>query len=403
MPILPVSLHLLATLLLGQALVRLVLSPPSQRQSCLKRGGYGSILFLPLLAGLLSLPSSVAAGFSQASLVLLFTALLKAWLIVTLASRQELERFAKFVLIVAAAVVAFAYFQVIGDLAGLPANLTYLLPHYSSQSTFILPRPQSVSLEPLYFAHYLFLPLGILVYDILRKRRGIWRFGLLAASLGMIILTASRGALLGLVMIGLIGGYSIIFTRIKRRKLLLALTLLAVSVLVAGVITLFGYYQKSPVREVVGVPRTAGALIRHLVDFNDRSANTRYELWPRAIELIEQRPVTGVGFFASRVALHPGLSPAAATTAQPLNNDYLSYLAEVGWLGLVVTLPLIVMLLWRFSQVVASGLRHQATPYVLALVGMAVQACTFQSILLLRTWVVVGLIIAWCIPRREHA
>lgn len=400
-PGIPVSLHLIATLLLSQYLSRFILEPKI-RSRLLRRGGIASIIFLPTVAGLMSIPNSVSPELSKQSLALLLAAMFKGWLIATLADKHHLSLLAKAILGSSIVIVALGYLQVIGDLIGLPLSWTQLLPRYSSQSTFILPRPQVTALEPLYLAHYLFIPLCLVIHGFITGQRQVWRYLLLVGILGLMVMTLSRGALVGLVAVALISAFSVVYAKTSHRRVLVASLVTTLIILIVCFFVGLAYFQKHPVKEVMGVPRSATSILLHLADFNDRSANTRYELWPQAIKMFRATPILGVGFYASRVELHPELTPKSAASAQPFNNSFLSYVTEVGVAGMIIIMPLILFLFVLLLRATARGLVPPTAPYLLALSGMAIQANTFESILLLRLWVVIGGILALNFIQAHH-
>jgi O-antigen ligase len=161
-------------------------------------------------------------------------------------------------------------------------------------------------------------------------------------------------------------------------------------------VALAGYviqqYQSHPVKETIGVQRTLAQELEHYINLGDRSANTRYELWPLGVQAWQTHPVWGVGLYNSRIYVHGAdyASGVPLAKLQPLNNDYLGWLSETGLVGVAAMLPLTV--LWVLAVILAVRRPGRVTlPFVLAGVGMAVQASTFGSLLLLRTWVVAGL------------
>jgi O-antigen ligase len=316
--------------------------------------------------------------------------LLRAWLLALWLDKADLVLLAKAVIISGLGVALLGWLQAAADLAGWPASITGLLPRYSHTATYIIPRPQSVALEPLYLAHYLLIPLGLLVaYWLSRRRRLAAAAGLTITSL--IVATGSRGGLLGLMALTSLAIIASLWRRPQARKagMIIALTG-GVAALALGLV-IWRQYQSRPVAKDVKVERTWRSALAHYVDFNDRSANTRYELWPAAVAQWRQHPWTGVGLYNSRLALHPAAVAAGVPVEQlqPFNNDYLAWLAETGLAGMAAALGLGAVLvlaarqLWRQWSMWGSG-------WSLALAGMAVQALTFHSLLLLRTWVVVG-------------
>ncbi len=79
-----------------------------------------------------------------------------------------------------------------------------------------------------------------------------------------------------------------------------------------------------------------------------------------------------------------------------VNNDYLACLSEIGLVGVwpwpSPSSGWSCESLW--AGVIRARLDHPSAPYALALAGMALQANSFHSLLLLGTWVVIGLLIA---------
>jgi hypothetical protein len=97
------------------------------------------------------------------------------------------------------------------------------------------------------------------------------------------------------------------------------------------------------------------------------------------------------------VLLHNGsatMSPGDANTLQPINNDFLTYVSEAGLVGVALAVPLVWLIVRALRATVRARLDHPAAPYAFALVGMALEGSVFQSLLLLRTWVVIGLLLA---------
>jgi O-antigen ligase/polysaccharide polymerase Wzy-like membrane protein len=152
-------------------------------------------------------------------------------------------------------------------------------------------------------------------------------------------------------------------------------------------------------------PGVVGSFTGHAMDVNDDSAQTRYELWPQTVDIFKDHWLTGVGTNNARLLLHDGsstASPAEANALQPVNNDYLTFLSELGLVGVLLALPLLWLILRALWGVVRTRLDHPSSPYAFALVGMAVEANFFQSFSLLRTWVVVGLLLAGVRLLREQ-
>ncbi|WP_213011140.1 O-antigen ligase family protein [Paractinoplanes toevensis] len=397
-----------------------------------KKGGAWPSTGIALAFGLLAVAVGVAAltAFNfkvavLASLIFCF-ALGRGWLLAQYIRERELKMFENVVLWVLVVVLALGYFQFIGDAYGLSQSWTQLLPQYnSSTGAYPFPRVQSFSLEPLYLGHWMFLPLGILLTRYWRTRKAsIFEQVLLVLALALFLLTLSRGAIAGLGLAVLV---LIAVGRAWRPLLFLVRTGVLTLLVVAGMLLLASAQHNArlaetapsatapdasspssapstPVGEPVK-PGVVGSFTGHAMDVNDPSAQTRYELWPATVDIIKEHLFTGVGFNNARLLLHDGTStssPAEANALQPVNNDYLTFLSELGLVGVLLALPLLWLILRALWGVVRTRLDHPSSPYAFALVGMAVEANFFQSFSLLRTWVVIGLLIAGARLVREQ-
>ena len=359
---------------------------------------FGLSIMAILLAVVLSLSHAISSSYAISGIMILVFLLVRSWLIGSATDKRGLALFESVLLAISLLVVGFGYFQFIADLLGFPQAVTHLLPRYSSQSTFIIPRVQSTALEPLYLANFLFIPLGILIARFIKVGHinKWWEIAFFVATLFLFISTVSRGAILGLIVAFIIMAFGLLHRFSIVKKLALpAVGVVTIAVLIMAAIA-FQYTQQNAVKETVGIPRSAQQAITHLIDFNDRSANTRYELWPKAIDAVKTSPLTGVGFYSSRIFIHQEQYRAETPVAelQPLNNDYLGWLADTGLIGVILSLPLIVLVVQKSWQIIRGRCQSLATPYLFALTGMAVQAATFHSMLLLRLWVVLGVFFA---------
>ncbi|WP_433385299.1 O-antigen ligase family protein [Actinoplanes sp. CA-142083] len=401
-----------------------------------KKGGAWPDTGLAVAFGLLAVAVGVAAltAFNfgvavMASLIFCF-ALGRGWLLAQYIRDRELRLFENVVLWVAVAAVVLGYFQFVGDVFGLSQSWTQLLPGYNSTTgAYPFPRPQAFALEPLYLGHWLFLPLGILLTRYWRTRKAsAFEQILLVLALGLFLLTLSRGAFLGLAPAVLA---LVIAGRAWRPVLYLVRNGVLALLVVGGMLLLASSAHDTGTPETAGTtaapeasspeasspaataspesapekPGVVGSFTGHALDVNDDSAQTRYELWPKTVRIFLDHPLTGVGFNNARLLLHDGsasASPAEANALQPVNNDYLTFVSELGLVGVLLALPLLWLILRAMWGTWRARLDHPSSPYAFALVGMAFEANAFQSLSLLRTWVVIGLLIAGLRLMRER-
>ncbi|MFI5492943.1 O-antigen ligase family protein [Actinoplanes sp. NPDC051859] len=388
-----------------------------------KRGGtwpnaglFAAFALPGVAAGIATLTAYNFTVAVMSSLVFCF-ALARGWMVAQYIREHELKLFENIILWLLVLMVVFGYAQFLGDVFGVSQRWTQLLPQYNSTTgAFPFPRVQSFALEPLYLGHWMFLPLGILLTRYWRTRKAsAFEQILLVSTLGIFLLTLSRGAILGLLVTLPV---LIIAGRSWRPVLYLARSGALALVIVAGMLFLTHTVQEARAPEAASPPPSSpsapaassgpteapppkpdvvGKFTGHAIDLNDGSAQTRYELWPDTLRMFIDHPLTGIGPNNTRLLLHDGsatASPSEANKLQPVNNDYLAYLSELGLVGVLLALPLLWLVLRAMWGVARARLDHPASPYAFAVVGMAVEANNFQSFALLRTWVVVGLLLA---------
>ena len=118
-------------------------------------------------------------------------------------SKESLTKTIKVLFYSSFVVALFGFFQFGGDVLGFPMSLTLLKEGYDS-SIFGFPRIQSFSMEPLYLANFLLIPLGIGIALIINKVQDIKRTPLIiliSLLLIIFVLTVSRGGYLGLAVL----------------------------------------------------------------------------------------------------------------------------------------------------------------------------------------------------------
>jgi O-antigen ligase len=248
------------------------------------------------------------------------------------------------------------------------------------------------------------IPLWLLTFDFWKNKstRSNRRLQILfIATAALFILTVARSATIGLIISGLVflwgldqlnkhRDYLKFIAKAWGSALLLALVL----VLVSGVVAIF--IPKNAIHNDSGLS-SLKLFGGHAVDVNDGSARTRYDLWPKSIGLIEKHPLEGAGANNSRIELNieKWRQGAAPNRLQPFNNDLIALAVDLGLLALVFFGPLFAFLLRAFYQLFKKGWNSIAAPFALILVGMLIQGNFFQSLLLTRLWVVIGLLLAF--------
>ena len=366
----------------------------------------GLVLALPVVAYAQSYFYAIDRQYTLGATKFLLAVVLRAFCFFVLVSeRPQLWRLIKRVVyIVTAAAVGFAFFQFFFDIFGASQRVTDLRSCCTSNhSTYIFPRVHSTSIEPLYFANFLLIPIWLLIVDMLHseKLRRSWRhLLLLGASSTIALLIVSRGAILALLAGGFILFWSL--RQAKQRKFWLFLLKLwgAVVIFTILLVALAGVASKiSPKVAINGANAGVGGNVKifssHAVNIIDDSAQTRYKLWPKALTYFKEKPLQCVGAYNSRIRLninkyHRGYGP---TYLQPFNNDFIGLVVDLGLIGLVAFAPLVGLILLAIYRLYKGGWRGEAAAMGLIMVGMLIQSNFFHAILLTRLWVVVGLLL----------
>jgi hypothetical protein len=400
----PFSLGLISAVLLLIAVVgRLTIVIAQNRFESLKRHLLiGLLLLLPVAGYQLSAIWAIDRHFAEGATVILAAVAFRAYAFYLLLSEVpaywRLVR--KTLYALTAAVVAFGFFQFFLDVWGASPHVTDLRRCCTSNSTYIFPRVHSTALEPLYFDHFLMIPLWLMSFDFLRNRRlrRDKRFLVLfVATATLFILTIARSATIGLIIAGVIFYFGArgladfrTFLRFIAKLWGTAVVAAVLLVLMSGVATIF-INKQAQYKSKFGVELFGG----HFVDVNDKSAQTRYKLWPKAIGYFEEQPLHGVGPDNSRIRLNlkDYKKHVRLEKLQPFNNDLIGLVVDLGLLALIAFGPLLALLVYALIKLFKSAWAATIAPLALSLIGMLVQGNFFQSILLTRTWVVIGIVL----------
>lgn len=297
-----------------------------------------------------------------------------------------------FVLLISSISVSlFAFYQFAGDLGGLPTDVTGLKAMYSGQ-VFGFPRVQAASIEPLYFANYLLLPLAILSAVGLFINVNILTLIVLDTA---ILLTLSRG---GVIVAAITLVFLISLTLYRRRFkdaaklsigviISLALTLTTLTYLVPALRHVPTDSQKPSAVSVYTDQVTNLEVGNGMVD----RARTR----KLAIEAFQAHPLLGVGpgnFGAYAVSVHSDYS-----TNQIVNNEPLELLAETGVIGFGVFMAFVVLLareailaLRQKRPVLGNAILLGALVYLAA---TAIQYWSFSTLYIIQVWFAIGLVL----------
>jgi len=255
------------------------------------------------------------------------------------------------------------------------------------------------------------IPLWLLSFDFWKNkktRNNKWLVALFLGTATLFILTIARSATISLIVAAAVFYFGARrkpnfrhFFRFMLKSWAAALLISLCLVTVSGIASIF--ITKSSIYGSDSGFGSVGLFGRHAVSIDDGSAKTRYDLWPKSIGFIKEKPLQGVGAYNSRIRLQmdnykKGASPASL---QPFNNDLIGLLVDLGLLGVVTFGPLLAAVILVMVRLYKKGWSDTQAPYALALLGMLLQSNFFHSILLTRLWVVIGLVLVFYSPRKS--
>lgn len=306
-------------------------------------------------------------------------------------SREKLEKIIQIIFLSAGVVGIFAIWQFLGDLAGLPIALTGLKEGYT-KLVFAFPRVQAFSNEPLYLAAFLFLPIGLLtsyMIDRINLLKKIQMIGLLVILILVFILTVARGAYIGAAVMIL---YFIIF-RFKRIITPANLiTGLLIILIVAG-----GFYYFISKAEPQALDQFISRVKLEDISTSESGAG-RLQTYQKAIDYWQESPIIGIGVgnYAMHSKNYP--SPDDITDWDIVNNEYLEILCEMGILGMISFIIILIILFWRekvaYYATHDKFLRATLLGLTAAFLGILVQYNFFSTLYIVHIWVLVGIIVA---------
>lgn len=298
------------------------------------------------------------------------------------------------------AVLAFGFYQYLGDIFGLSTSWTGLRADYT-KVVFGFPRIQSVGLEPLYYANFLMIPFFVFAADFLNKNKE--RPVLLIAIITQISLTVSRGAFAGALIGIMVLAIFALRNKAKTFQLFSLGLFIIAGVLLALLMTNIEIKSIDNNGKESGEKKTE-AIVSQATNFDTQDDRDRNR--DLAWSAFKQKPVFGWG---------PGGFDTYARANAPIyegtpgrlivNNEPLELLAEGGLVGFTALLITLLWVVWNAVRLL--WMRRLADEYyvwglgLLAyLFALAVQYQTFSTLYIVHIWVAIGLLIGVVKPGR---
>lgn len=348
-------------------------------------------LCLFFVALLLSMTQAIALSRSVEVLIfMLFAVALSIMTVNMISSIDNLRKTVLVILASAAFVGIFGLFQFAGDIIGLPQSLTLLKVGYTS-AVFGFPRIHAFSMEPLFFANYLLIPLSLVMAYFFGKVDVIKRWmlvGILTILLVNFVLTLSRGGYLGLIVTSLI--FILLYSRQVFTWRNLAI-LAVIFVVFLGVVFALSKGESNAVSRFVNQATGQDAKI------GSESVQGRLMSYASAIKIYKDHSVLGIGLgnYGPEVSGYPSKTPAGGWPV--VNNEYFEILAESGTVGGITFGLLLLVVIIRSLM----ALKHAKDPFLkatmfglfAAFMGILTQYNFFSTLYIIHIWILIGLLI----------
>jgi len=305
-------------------------------------------------------------------------------------SKKRLKNVIYSLLLSAGIFSMFGIFQFFGDMLGIPNSITGLSSRYVKE-VLGFPRIQSTFIEPLYFANYLLIPFFITLFFIIKKtdpRRRFLFLAYLIFILGVILLTVSKGAILGL-------SFGILFLILFQIKSVFSKQNLPYlfGILIFLTVIFWGAYSSLKSTQDFEKYYTKAYDI-----ITGASIRERAEAYSVALEAYQKSPIIGIGVgnFGPYFSGYPNTAPDFGWPIA--NNQYLEILSEVGIIGLFLFLIFIISIFYysikAYKNTHDSFLKASLLGLNFALLAIIIQYLTFSTLYIMHIWFLIGIILA---------
>lgn len=344
-----------------------------------------------IIALLLSLLQAGDLGRSiQVFVFILFTIALSVMSVNMIPGIDNLKKIILVLLFSSFIVGIFGLFQFGGDIIGLPNSITLLKIGYGKE-TFGFPRIQAFSMEPLFFANYLLIPISLALayfFDKVNIIKRWWLIVLLGILLLNFILTLSRGGYLGLITV------VILFLFFYARKIFSWRNIIIIAVC-------FFVFLGAMFALSKGRGDSLGKFINQAT-VKDRfkgseSVQGRLMAYEGALQIFSKHRLTGIGIgnYGPYVAKFPEQTPKTGWAV--VNNEYIEVLTETGIIGLSTFVILILVLLLKsvlaFKKAKDPFLKATLFGLFAAFCGILIQYNFFSTLYIIHIWVLIGLLV----------
>lgn len=382
-------------LIAGLIIVSYMLRPLFNKNIKINNNNFiiGWFLSLLILVGFMSAITSY--DLKRSLTVLVFTIFVSAASYVfvkSIGDKDQIKKIINALFQITIFICLFALYQFLADIVGISSQFTILKDIYTKE-IMGFPRIHAFSMEPLYFANFIFMPLGLaLSYyffhdeSIISNKKSILLIFLIILC---IILGISRGAYVAL------GCMILFFILVAFRKVLtfknIFYTLFTSIFLISSVIIFLNFSN----------PEALQNFINHaqIQDFETgESVQKRLFDYQKAIDYWQEKPIIGIGpgNYGPRYLDYPNHEDV--TDWEIVNNQYIEVLTEWGIIGLILYILIILTIFIRsfFAYKITKDkfLKASLIGSSGAMLAIFVQYNFFSTIYIMHIWVFIGLIIA---------
>jgi O-antigen ligase len=350
---------------------------------------------IPLGLFIVALLLSITQAINETRLVtvlifILFTVALSVLTVNMVSTIDNLKKTILVLLISSTTVGIFGLFQFAGDIIGLPQSITLLKTGYTS-AVFGFPRIQSFSMEPLFFANYLLIPLSVVMAYFFAKVDFVKRWaliGMLILLLLNFVLTLSRGGYLGLIVT------SLLFILFYFKQVF---TWRNLAILVVIFIVFIGASFAISKGKPNAVSRFVNQATGQDAKIGSESIQGRLLSYDAAIKIYNDHSVLGIGLanYGPAISGYPKTPPIGGWPV--VNNEYFEILAETGLIGGVTFAIFILFIIGRSLKALRKTkdefLKSTMFGLFAAFVGILVQYNFFSTLYIIHIWVLIGLLI----------
>jgi len=265
-------------------------------------------------------------------------------------------------------------------------------------------RVEAFFYDPNHYASFMIIPALFSVWHLLKElgtkqyKRGLWKLGFSLLILSSVIVTGSRSAVvslaIGLTAIFAIGAVHLV-KRISRKDMLLTATLI---MLIICSFVASGYF----IADFVSSPWSYTRLIefkQFRAGSVERGLFKRLQLWKGCFYAFIENPLVGVGT-SNFINVYPRIATKynlGHNIGQFPHNSYLGLLAEVGLMGFVLELAILVYVFSLSFRCLSIGYDYKLSVILMSVfLSLAVNMFFLDMIYARRIWFLFGLIVSYC-------